>query len=313
MRRARDARLSRPGVRADVTRAITLALQDGNTADAWATCMAALAGDPDDPVLNELAGIAASRLGRTAEAVSHARRSLAARPDHAPTLVLLGRALRAQGLRAEAAIAFDHAVRCAPTLARPAFLLCATLLEDGDPRALSMFDDLRARFPGEAGGWDEIGQVLAGAGEREAALACFARALQAAPDHPRAMRVGLTLKELGRVAEAASAFEQAFALDPRSVRAGFLLGLCLQDAGDAAGAAAAYRAVLALDPRRAEAAVNLGTVLQDAGDLAAAKDAYRQALTARPDTFGRIAQAMTTSRTGELWLDLGQLRRALGG
>lgn len=257
--------------------------------------------------------MAAVRLSRHEEAASHAGRSLATRPDHAPTLVLLGRALRAQGLRAEAATALVRAVECAPTLARPAFLLCVAMLEDGDPRASQMLESLEARFPGEAAGWDEIGQVLSGLGQRQAALTCFARALRAAPDHARALRVGLTLKDLGRAAGAASAFRQALTFDPRSIRAGFLLGLCLQDSGDRAGAAAAYRAVLALDPTRAEAAVNLGTVLQDMGDLDAAKQAYGQALTARPDTFGRIAQAMTTSRRGELWLDLGALRRVLGG
>lgn len=278
-----------------------------------AASLSALAASPGDPVLNELAAMAAFQLGRHDDAIDHARQSLAARTEHVPTLVLLGRALRAQGLRVEAATAFERAVECAPTLARPAFLLGVTLLENADPRALPMLQSLEAQFPAEASGWDEVGQVLSRLGQQQAALASFARALRASPDHPRAMRVGLALKDLARAAEAASAFRQALSFDPGSIRAGFLLGLCLQDAGDGAGAAAAYRGVLAIDPTRAEAAVNLGTVLQDAGDLDGAKAAYRQAVTARPDTFGRIAQAMTTSRRGELWLDLGELRRVLGG
>ena len=302
-----------PDANSEPVRSIVRALRDGETLAALGSCQGALAASPDDPVLNELAAIATLRLSRYEEAASYAIRSLGRRSDHAPTLVLLGRALLAQDKRVEAATAFQRAVEGAPTLARPAFMLCVTLLEDGDSRAVSMLESLKARFPAEAAGWDEIGHVLAALGNVEAALACFARALQAVPDHARAMRVGLMLKDLGRFAEAASAFRQAFTFDLRSIRAGFLLGLCLQDSGDATGAAAAYGQVLAIDPTRAEAAVNLGTLLQDVGDMDAAKQAYRQALRARPDSFGRIAQAMSTSRRGELWLDLGELRRALGG
>ena len=61
----------------------------------------------------------------------------------------------------------------------------------------------------------------------------------------------------------------------------------------------------------AEAAVNLGICEQRMGDLEAAKNAYRQAMRIRPDTVGRIAQALTTAPKGELWLDLRALRASL--
>ena len=96
-------------------------------------------------------------------------------------------------------------------------------------------------------------------------------------------------------------------------RAWFLLGVSSADAGRRDAAAAAYRRALAIEPTLAEAAVNLGTLLQESGDLAGAKAAYGEALRLRPDTFGRIAQAMTTSPKGELWLDLGALRQDLTG
>jgi hypothetical protein len=46
--------------------------------------------------------------------------------------------------------------------------------------------------------------------------------------------------------------------------------------------------------------------------MPAAMDAYRSAVRSRPDSFGRIAQAVTAARTGMLWLDPAAFRRALG-
>ena len=65
-------------------------------------------------------------------------------------------------------------------------------------------------------------------------------------------------------------------------------------------------------PSFAEAAVNLGIALQRLGHMPAALDAYSTAIRIRPDTFGRIAQAVTTARTGMLWLSPTQFRRTLG-
>jgi hypothetical protein len=59
--------------------------------------------------------------------------------------------------------------------------------------------------------------------------------------------------------------------------------------------------------------VNLGVALQQAGKFDAATDCYRAAISARPDTFSRIAQALPSTRKGQLWLDLNKLRRSLDG
>ena len=59
--------------------------------------------------------------------------------------------------------------------------------------------------------------------------------------------------------------------------------------------------------------MNLGVALQQVGELEAATDCYRAAIRTRPDTFGRIAQALPSTSKGQLWLDLGKLRRSLGG
>jgi cytochrome c-type biogenesis protein CcmH/NrfG len=88
--------------------------------------------------------------------------------------------------------------------------------------------------------------------------------------------------------------------------------LTAQDLGDEAGAADAFSAALRTRENFAEAAVNLGIARQRLGDMAAALTAYRQAIRLRPETFSRIAQALTSASTGMLCLDVGALRRLLG-
>ncbi len=96
-------------------------------------------------------------------------------------------------------------------------------------------------------------------------------------------------------------------------RAWFALGMVCEDLRDTQGAIEAYRRSVEAQPDVPEAHVNPGLNLQNSGDLDAAMDSYRRATRLRPDTFGRIAQALTSARKGELWLDLARLRRSLGG
>jgi tetratricopeptide (TPR) repeat protein len=194
-----------------------------------------------------------------------------------------------------------------------AFAACAALLEAGRAEAGVLVQDLLRRFPNHAEGWEQLGRTLLRSGKPEAALACFRRAHRASPSGPLAMACGRALRQLGRTDEARAAFAEACQRLPAAAPAQFLFGVTAQDARDFEAAAAAYERALACDPGLAEAAVNLGTVLQEMGDLDGAKRAYGRAVRQRPDSFGRVAQALTTAPRGELWLDLGRLRRDLAG
>lgn len=195
--------------------------------------------------------------------------------------------------------------------ARRAFALCSSLLRAGHPGAKPVLDRCLDQFAKDAAGWQMLGDTLVDLRQPEAALACFERSRRAAATADAAIRVGTALQALGRSAAARAAFADAAVIDPASVRARFLEGVAAQDAGDLAGAARAYERALALDPTLGAAALNLGTVRQEAGDLAGARRAYGLAVRLRPDGFGRAAQALTMARVGELWLDLGALRRTL--
>ena len=187
---------------------------------------------------------------------------------------------------------------------------CAQLLERGDPAASRLLQRCLAEPTRRSAAWTELGEVLLRFGKTDAALVCLARG---APSFAHAMRRGLLARDAGRLEAARVAFAEAVGLDRTSPRAWFLLGACAQDARDFGPAAKAYETVLALDPTVAEAAVNLGTVRQETGDLDGAKAAYARAVQTRLDTFGRVAQALATAPRGELWLDLGELRRVLAG
>ena len=230
------------------------------------------------------------------------------RGDETTRLLVFARAAFATGFPKCALYAVRSARERAPLAPEPAFLHCAFLLRQGDPAAQALVQHCFAQFPAPSLGWSELGALLLARGQKKAALVCFGRGL---PGFAAAMQRGLIARDLDQVGLARAAFEAATAFDPTSARAHFLQGSVAQDEGDLPAAAAAYRTVLALDPTVAEAAVNLGTVLQEAGNLEGARASYRVAVQTRPDTFGRIAQALPGTPKGELWLDLVALRRNL--
>jgi len=125
--------------------------------------------------------------------------------------------------------------------------------------------------------------------------------------------IGSCLRQGGDPGNACAEFERAVEIHANDSRGWFALGLARDDLQDREGAIVAYRRAVELRPVLPEAHVNLGLDLQHAGDLAAALNSYRRAFALRPDTFGRIAQALTSAKTGQLWLNTESLKKSLGG
>jgi tetratricopeptide (TPR) repeat protein len=191
------------------------------------------------------------------------------------------------------------------------FKQAAEYLTAGNPAAAALLPGLE-RFPDYALGWLLIGDALARAGHHNAAAIALGRALQGqSASAALAHRVGqgfVALRDSGR---AIAAFRKALALDPDLASAWYSLGVALEDVRDYPEAAEAYRAALRLRPGFHEAAFNLGIALQGAGRIDEAMDAYAEALRIKPASFGRIAQALVSGRTGALWLRPADLRLAL--
>jgi tetratricopeptide (TPR) repeat protein len=271
------------------------------------------ASTPDDPAAHQLAATIALWRGRLADAARWAHSCLALRPDHAPALIVAGRIARAANDLAQATAYFRRASQLSPDRAEPAFLTCVVLLEQGDAQARSMLDDLLRRFRGDAEGWREIGGALQRAGQFAGAALAFRRALSASPDlFDARVALGLCLRQNGEAALARLELERAVKAGGDG-RAWFALGLVCEDLHDLPGAIGAYRRSAQLQPDAPETHVNLGLTLQRSGNLEAAMQSYRRAVRLRADSFGRIAQGLASARKGQLWLDLGRLRRSLGG
>jgi tetratricopeptide (TPR) repeat protein len=292
-----------------------LALEQLNAGDlpgATQSCAALLRFAANDPAVSQLHATVLLRRGDASAAFEAIRRSLSTRPNHVPSLILAGRAAQELGVWEQAVGFLTQAVAMAPTVAEPAFLLAHVVLAHDADQLAGLLVDLHARFPAEAAQWQGLGLALQRAGRRAAALRAFDAAVAAEPASAKAQfGRGLLLREAGDLPGAEAALVQAVALAPGLAPAWFALGLTYQDRLDEARAAAAYEAALRAQADFAEAAVNLGIARQRLGDMAGALAAYRRAMQVRPESFARIAQAVTTASTGLLWLDLGAFRRSL--
>jgi len=284
-----------------------------NGEDATAVEMAAnlLRQWPQDASVHQLMAAIALRQSRPLDAERWALSSLALRPDHFATLMLAAAAARANGDGSRALERYARAAGLEPSRPEAAFGVTVAAIALDSAAASGAFGALRRRFPDPSPAWGEVGAACERAGKGELAAEAYGLAMKAQPSARLGVRLGAALQSLGRRGEAVATYQTALRLAPASAEAWFKLGLALQDSRLPDRAEAAYRRALALRPDLAEAQANLGVVLQEQGDLAAAKQAYGRAINLMPSAFGRVAQALTTSPKGELWLDLASLRAHL--
>ena len=95
-------------------------------------------------------------------------------------------------------------------------------------------------------------------------------------------RLGVMLKNSGRLVEAEDAFRRAVSLQRADAASHYNLGIVLAETRRPLEAEAAYRRALELEPGFVEAHNNLGVVLMGAGRLAEAQAAFRHALDLKP-------------------------------
>ena len=133
------------------------------------------------------------------------------------------------------------------------------------------------------------------------------------PRHPFGWKaLGITLRQLGRKAEALAPAQEAVALSPRDAEAHNNLGSVLNDLGQHSEAAGSFRRALEINPVYTEAHINLANVLTNLGQLQDAMASYRRALEFKPGN----AQAhnnlgVVLKRLGLLEDAMASYRRAL--
>jgi tetratricopeptide (TPR) repeat protein len=149
-------------------------------------------------------------------------------------------------------------------------------------------------------------------GDRGPAEAACREALARHGAHPALDQLLAVLcHERGAAGEALAYADRSLVARPGHGPTLLVAALVRQDLRDFEGAARALEAVLQQQPQHVAARVNLGIVRLEQGRLDDALDAFGRAYLERPETFGRIANALTSSSTGALWTSPGGLRDVL--
>ena len=247
---------------------------------------------------------AAGRLGITLQAweqweAAHLayQRAQVLAPTSADWQYLDGMVLQRLVRPAEAAVAFQQALRLTPGLLPARARMAEVLFDAGDLDASARAYEALATQPaaapvGELG----LGRVAARQGRPADAVTHFERAIALFPQFGEAYYgLAQSLRALGRRDEARAALEQHRASgtrwpaidDPLSARvssvrddprAQLLRGLRLAEAGDVAGAIEAHEAALARNPSLAQAHANLISLYGRVGQWAKAEQHYKAVL-----------------------------------
>jgi len=245
------------------------------------------------------AGIAARLRGQLDRARDRLQRAMALQSPLPAALVRLG---EVEILRADleaANRAYTAALAFPGTAAAAHFGLGRLALLRGDARlAAEHFEATLAAQPTAsvvhsqlAIAYRRLGQLDKAAAQAAAhgdGIVRFADPLMSqldAANASNANRVTGALRALqeGRFAEAAEAFRQAAAIDPRDVRIWLGLGHAQESLGDAAGAERSFRQAVELEPENARARLKLGTLLAQRGERREGIEHLRAAVRLRPD------------------------------
>ena len=164
--------------------------------------------------------------------------------------------------------------------------------------------DLTGRYPDFGFAWKLLGGALQMQGK--SALPAFQKAAELMPHEADAhYNLGVALKSVGMLADAAASYRRALQIKPDYAEAHSNLGNVLKDLGQLDEAVASYRQTVKLKPDFALAHNNLGVVLQRLGRLDDAVVSYRQALSIKPDN------AVVHNDLGNVLLALGRIDDAI--
>jgi arylsulfatase A-like enzyme/Flp pilus assembly protein TadD len=207
------------------------------------------------------------RSGRVDEAIAACEETLRRRPDMPQAYLQLAYLERSRG-RTDAAIAASRrAVGLRPLDPETVSLHAVNLTEPGRYReALRLLEPLATSARPDVDVLNALGMAQARAGERDVALATFARARELFPANAMVLvNAGTVYLMAGDRARARQAFEAALELDDRVTRAHNSLGVIAAEEGRTAEAIARWQRAAALDPGDYQTLFNLGTTLRRAG------------------------------------------------
>lgn len=184
----------------------------------------------------------------------------------------------------EACRLYERILQVDPRCAEAMHLLGTLVGQQGDQgKALEWINKAIAREPGEALYHRNAAVTLVQLGRRAEAVSAYRRALELAPDlHPARIALGGLLTDLERHEEAIAVLSDAVQRQPDSDNAWVELGRALQHAGRAGEAVDCYRKAIAINPEQYLAYNNLGVVFDRAGDVDEAVRYFELALARNP-------------------------------
>jgi tetratricopeptide (TPR) repeat protein len=151
---------------------------------------------------------------------------------------------------------------------------------------------------------NNLGMVLAEAGDQAGGVALYQAALKLKPDYAEALNNwSSVLIDQGRVDEAFTNLSRALQVEPNSAAVLINLGAVFLARNQFAEAAEKFQTALALNPRDARALNNLGATFVARQQWAEAEDCYHRALAIEPDDattrFNLATVALKLGRTDE--------------
>jgi len=276
-------------------------LQRGDTGKAIELAQTALRGDPNNPELYELLGIASYQAGRLQSACESFRRLTQLSPQDAHAHNNYGQLLLELGDLDNAYQSSQRALQIDPQL-HNAYNTLGNIQRA--QRQLTQAADSYAKATALHADPMYLCNLGVVEGELERypeALAHLAHAIALAPDFLPAIGIhAAILQKLGRYEEAAQAYQEVLTLEPEQPETINNLGTCLKQMGEVDRARTQFEYVLRLAPEHVGAHVNLALIAEDNDDLKEALQFYDKALMLAP------ADPLIRSNMGALFLRLGR-------
>ncbi len=235
-------------------------LRRGDRAGARRAVDSALLGEPHEPALLAFGGLLAAQAGDEAGAIPYFRRALAAVPQDLAMRINLATALVSTG-------ALDEAGEVAAGASEPKLLRIAAWVHQERGRiaeAAAAYRTLLDAAPEDFESWNNLGNVLADAGQFDAAADAFQQAILLRPDIVE-MVINLSdvLGRGDRTGARVRVMEEAARVSPDDARIQTELGLAEAAARDFDAAERAFREAVRLDRHATSAWLELGLLLEN--------------------------------------------------
>jgi tetratricopeptide (TPR) repeat protein len=260
------------------------ALDTGNFAKALRLCKKIIVSMPNQPVVLELAAMAAYHSGNPGLAAEYIVRAVKIDPGNASLRTNLGVILQAANRFEEAEEAYRSVLVSSPddfiTLNNLGVVLLA--LERAD-EAIGVCRKAIEINPNFAGAHNCLGNALEDAGRLEDAVEAYQRALELDPsDLDVGNNLGGIIRMMGEFEKALEIFQKILEQAPENVLAHNNIGKTLMEQGKWKEAEGAFRKALEIDPGNSAAYTHIGNLFKKMGDLEAAEKSCRRALKLDP-------------------------------